>query len=245
MSNSSPLSSSILAVSIVISSGLLGYGMYKSTNLFRQMDRRVSAKGLVERIEKADRATLNFTFTFKSANRADLYEQLIPLKKKLIEHYTKLGFEANNLTMQSPSVRDITTEYNRQNTQTVTEPFIMTVVFNLSTRNVELAQETLNKAFELTAENIPITDASVVYHLERFASMRAGLIEEATRNAREVAEGFSKTTGSKIGGIRTATQGPIQILSPDALPTDTWSNEASSMLKKIRLVSTIDFYITD
>lgn len=246
MSTSSPVSTGIIAISVIAASALLGYSIYQSTNLFRQMDRRVSAKGLVERIEKADRATLNFTFTLKSANRADLYAQLIPLKKQLVAHFTKLGFEEKNLTMQSPNVRDLTTEYNNQNTTKAhAEPFVMSVVFTLSTRNVDLAQETQSKAFDLTADNIPITDASVVYHLERFPSMRAGLIEEATRNAREVAEGFSKTTGSKIGGIRNATQGPIQILSPDALPTDTWSNEASSMMKKIRLVSTIDFYIKD
>jgi len=243
----SPLSAAVTVISVVAASSILGYSLYKSTDHFRQMERYVSAKGLVERIEKADRATLHLTFTLKGNNRAELYAQLIPLKQKLIEHFTKSGFQEKDMTLQSPTVRDITTEYNSQNNPAPTEPFVMTVNFKLSTSNVDLAQTTQSKAFDLISENVPITDSSVTYHLERFPSMRAGLIEAATRNAREVAEGFSKTTGSKIGGIRTATQGPIQILSPDALPTDSvsWSNEASSLMKKIRLVSTIDFYIMD
>jgi hypothetical protein len=62
------------------------------------------------------------------------------------------------------------------------------------------------------------------------------MIEEATRNAREVAEKFAKDSGSKLGKIKKASQGQFSI-------TDRDSN--TPHIKKVRVVSTIEYYLSD
>ena len=72
---------------------------------------------------------------------------------------------------------------------------------------------------------------------------------EATRSARAAAEQFALDSHSQLGPIRRANQGVFEIMggdtaggrdtAGDGIPTD---DQASSE-KKVRLVSTVDYYL--
>jgi hypothetical protein len=62
------------------------------------------------------------------------------------------------------------------------------------------------------------------------------MIEEATRNARESARKFADDSDSKLGKIRRASQGQFSIEDRDA---------STPHIKKVRVVSTIDYYLAD
>ena len=62
------------------------------------------------------------------------------------------------------------------------------------------------------------------------------MIEEATKNAREAAEKFARDSGSKVGKIKSANQGYFSITDLD---------QNSGVMKKVRIVSTLEFYIED
>ena len=60
------------------------------------------------------------------------------------------------------------------------------------------------------------------------------MIEEATRNAREVAEKFAADSDSRLGKIRSARQGQFSISDRD-------SNNPH--IKNVRVVSTLEYYL--
>ena len=66
--------------------------------------------------------------------------------------------------------------------------------------------------------------------------IKPDMIQEATRNAREVAEKFAKDSQSRLGRIKQARQGQFSINNRD-------SN--TPHIKKVRVVSTITYYLTD
>ena len=57
--------------------------------------------------------------------------------------------------------------------------------------------------------------------------------EEATRNAREVANKFAQDSGSELGGIKNANQGQFSIDSEETTP----------QINKIRVVTTVDYIL--
>ena len=67
-------------------------------------------------------------------------------------------------------------------------------------------------------------------------NIKPAMIEEATRNAREVAEKFAHDSGSKLGKIKRASQGQFSIDDRD-------SN--TPYIKKVRIVSTVEYYLVD
>ena len=60
------------------------------------------------------------------------------------------------------------------------------------------------------------------------------MIEEATKNAREVADKFAKDSGSKLGKIKTANQGTFTIEDRDSNTPE---------IKKIRVVTSVTYYL--
>ena len=66
--------------------------------------------------------------------------------------------------------------------------------------------------------------------------LKPAMIEEATRNARAVAEKFAGDSRSVLGKIRSAWQGQFSIQDRDA---------TTPHLKRIRVVSTIEYYLSD
>ncbi len=62
------------------------------------------------------------------------------------------------------------------------------------------------------------------------------MIEEATAMAREVAEKFAQDSKSKLGRIKSASQGQFSISPRD---------KNNPHLQKIRVVSTVTYYLSD
>ena len=79
-------------------------------------------------------------------------------------------------------------------------------------------------------------DGQIRYEYTSLNSIKPEMIGEATKNARAAAEQFANDSGSKVGKIRTATQGWFSI------------NDATVGLeqkKNVRVVTTVEFILTD
>jgi len=66
--------------------------------------------------------------------------------------------------------------------------------------------------------------------------IKPAMIEEATRNARETATKFAADSASSLGKIRRASQGQFTIQDRDA---------STPHIKRVRVVSTIEYYLQD
>jgi hypothetical protein len=62
------------------------------------------------------------------------------------------------------------------------------------------------------------------------------MIKEATTKAREVALKFAEDSKSRLGKIKQASQGQFSITSRD---------RNNPHIKKIRVVSTVEYYLSD
>jgi hypothetical protein len=80
------------------------------------------------------------------------------------------------------------------------------------------------------------------------------MITEATRNARASADRFAADSGSQVGAIRSANQGVFSISAANAGGTADAGDEGgynadqeanASIMKKVRVVSTIDYYLVN
>ena len=67
-------------------------------------------------------------------------------------------------------------------------------------------------------------------------ALKPAMIEEATRNARQAAEKFAKDSDSSLGKIKRASQGQFSIEDRDG---------STAHIKKVRVVSTVDYFLAD
>jgi hypothetical protein len=65
------------------------------------------------------------------------------------------------------------------------------------------------------------------------------MIAAATKDARHAADQFAKDSETEVGQIRKATQGYFSVEPLDANP----SGGNSSLYQKVRVVSTVEFFL--
>jgi uncharacterized protein len=78
-------------------------------------------------------------------------------------------------------------------------------------------------------------------------ALKPDMITEATRNARSSADRFAADSGSQVGSIRSASQGVFSISAADSVSTggDGGGGDSgdSSIMKTVRVVATVDYYL--
>ena len=70
--------------------------------------------------------------------------------------------------------------------------------------------------------------------------LKPEMVAEATANARKAALEFARQSGSRLGGIRRASQGVFEILPRDAAPGIM---QEGQMQKTLRVVATVEYLL--
>jgi hypothetical protein len=83
---------------------------------------------------------------------------------------------------------------------------------------------------------IVINNNYASYEFTGLNNIKPQMIENATKNARAAAEKFAKDSESKLGKIRNASQGVFSI---------DYRDENTPHIKKVRVVTTVDFALED
>ncbi|MBB5344268.1 hypothetical protein HDF10_002247 [Edaphobacter lichenicola] len=87
------------------------------------------------------------------------------------------------------------------------------------------------------------------YQFTGLNALKPDMITEATRNARASADRFAADSGSQVGSIRSANQGVFSISAAEsgAAAGDEGdgggTNADASIMKKVRVVATVDYYL--
>ncbi len=74
------------------------------------------------------------------------------------------------------------------------------------------------------------------YLFQGLNEIKPEMVEEATRNARVVAEKFAADSESRLGKLKSAAQGQFTVEDRD-------SNNPH--IKRVRVVSTLEYYLAD
>jgi hypothetical protein len=106
--------------------------------------------------------------------------------------------------------------------------------------DVDLVRKTLESVVDLGKQGIAISgedyQAKTVFMFTKLNELKPAMIEEATKNARAVAEKFAQDSKSRLGKIRSARQGQFSIQDRDS---------GTPHMKRVRVVSTIAYYLSD
>ncbi|MEQ9468222.1 MAG: SIMPL domain-containing protein [Ekhidna sp.] len=236
MSNQSLLPSILISVSVI----LAGYFVGQTYVAGKKLDRTVTVKGLAEREVQADIATWPLELTVSGNELGQLQKTLETQTKILEDFFADLEFTQDELTVGAPTIQDNRALlYGGQNAYNQ-DRYISKVDFNLRTTKLNKMSEAMYKIPTIIGQGLVIgsknTWQPVQYIYTKLNDIKPEMIEEATKNAREAAEKFARDSGSKVGKIKSANQGLFSIMDLDP---------NSGVMKKVRIVSTLEFYIED
>lgn len=224
----------ILASAIIVASFLVAGGLKH----LRDASRMVSVRGFSERVVPADRVVWPIHFSLTAGDLTSLQRDLDLRRQSIREFLLSAGFDSSEVSSPVPQITD------REATG-YAEPYrgprysaLATVL--LRSGKVALVQKTQARSGELVAKGIALNvenwEMRTQFLFTKLDSIKPAMIREATRNARSAAQQFAEDSESKVGHIMKATQGLFTIED---------DNPASPELKRVRVVTVVDYELKD
>ncbi len=228
----------ILGTFVFFGLSALGYYIASSPTKFKQYERSVVVKGLSEREVPANVVIWPIRFSAASNSIESLYQSLQRDTDRILSFLEANGFADSAVTVAPPSVIDkVAQNYGSQNIEL---RYTAQQTITVYSDQIERVRQTKSKLADLGKNGIVLAandyESTTEYIFTGLNGLKPAMVEEATRNAREVALKFAKDSDSVLGKIRKASQGQFTITDRD---------KNNPHLKKVRVVSTIEYYLSD
>lgn len=232
----------VLAAGIAAGGFLAGNGFARG----RAAQPFVTVKGVAERDVSADLAIWPLRVVaadndLGSAN-ARVQKSVDEIRSFLQRH----GIDPSNVSLQDFSVADAAT--NQYQTQRAEARYVIHETVVVRSEHPDKVLAASQQVAELVNAGVVLSSAGgygaggPTFIFSGLTRLKPEMIAEATANARRGAEQFAKDSGGHLGGMRRANQGVFVIQARDQAPGIA---EQSQMQKTVRVVSTIEYYLTD
>lgn len=237
MNTETRISSAILggavAIGLAVGGYFIGHGLLKA----RSSERFVTVKGLAEREVKADLAIWPLVFAVTADDLVTLQARADDGARK-IRAFLERDFKDEPVSASAPRVQDREAQGVMRDRANLSR-YVAEVTVTLRTSHVDAVKAALEGSGELVKQGVAIVqnyEARTDYLFTQLDEIKPEMIATATKDARHAAEQFASDSGSKVGAIRHAQQGYFTIEDRDPF---------SPEFKKVRVVTTVEFFLLD
>ena len=228
------IEASILAIGFII----LGFLLKTSADNFSNKDRYVSVKGLSEMEFPADKVTCPLVFKEIGDDLLKIYTNVNAKNDTIVAFLKAKGINEKDINISAPEIVDLQAE--RYGNERPPYRYNVTSVITITSSDVPKIKALITQQSELLKKGIAIISGDyryqINYEFTKLNDVKPKMIEEATKNARATAEKFASDSDSKLGKIKNANQGQFSIVDRDSNTPD---------IKRVRVVTTVDYYLED
>lgn len=228
---------------LIIALGLLfvgffpGYYYYKSKFNYNA----VTVKGLAEQDVEANLAIWEIKYVATGNDLVETKNNLENQTIAVINFLHENGFSDSEIELGGTDTNDLMANPYRGN-DAITSRFIITKSITVRSNQVHNVAETYTRAGDLINSGVVFEnryDSPVSYIFTKLNDIKPQMLELATKNARQAALEFAKSSDSKVGKIHSANQGVFSILPRD----NANAPESQQINKKVRVVATVEYFL--
>lgn len=231
-------SATTCGVLIAIGLLLLGVQVKKGLNSISDNQRVVTVRGLSEKEVSANKVTWPIVSKEVGNDLPSIYNNIEKTNAAIMQFLKANGIKDNEISINAPQVVDM--QADRYNSNPLPYRYNVTNVLVVTSSQVELVRKLIEQQTQLLKQGIAIVAGDyqyqTTYEYTELNSVKPAMIADATKNAREAANKFAEDSESKLGKIKTASQGQFSIEDRD---------QYTPYIKRIRVVSTIVYYLKD
>lgn len=229
----------VIGVSILLGLVILGYFLSSAAISVKEYERSVTVKGLAEQEHIADIVIWPIQFT-EAGNTLDGTYTSLDNSANLVRSFLEgQGIQPDEISFSTPFLTDKSAQ-RYGGMENYEFRFVATQTATVYSENVENVREIMSQLVELGKQGVTLSgdeyQVRPEYLFTRLNEIKPEMIEQATVEARRVAQKFAEDSNSKLGKIKRASQGQFSIMDRD---------NNNPHIKKVRVVSTIVYYLSD
>ena len=222
----------IMGTSIIIAAFVLGLMMVFTVKTLKSFDDTVSVRGLCEREVPADRVAYRISYSEKANSLSEVRSLIDHHSKAIIAKLKEAGIDDSEIFAGTPSMDD---RYSWSNDiSRITYRYNASQSINVFTSKMDVITKLQNTLETDLLKDDILVSGYADYQFLGLNEIKPAMIAESLEKARESAEEFAKNSHSKIGKMRTASQGYFEVNDLD---------ETTPQMKKVRVVTTVEYYL--
>jgi len=231
-----------------------GWVLGSEIKAIKLADRYVTVKGLVERTVKSDTAIWPITFKEAGNDLPGVFAKSEQDKAAVLKFCTAQGITQQEISVGQIQVTD--KQVNEYGNNAAGPRYIVQQTVTVQSSDVDKIARAGEKTAQLVQAGIVVGggygQGGISYKFTGLNALKPDMITEATRNARASADRFAADSGSQVGSIRSANQGVFSISAANASVVNASDEDAgggadaqadASLMKKVRVVATVDYYL--
>ena len=229
-----------LAIGLIVST-VLAMNTVERVKLANQT---IMVKGCAEKLIDSDVIAWSASFSAQGSQTADAYKKLKKDLSTVLDYLRKEGVPDEVITVSSISTRELY-ERDAQGRRTdIIRGYRLSHSVHVRSSELEKISRISRECTDLIETGVEIDSSSPQYFYTGFDKLKLEMLGKAARDARKRAEQLAKDSGSKVGPLRSTSQGVFQITSADSTEVSNYGvYNTISWTKKIRAVVTVHYSI--
>ena len=215
----------ILGICLIISALIASYTFY----LVRTPEDTLSVTGSVKEKVTSDLAkwTSNFSRTVPAEDLILGYDQMKADQDKVLEFFLDNGFEEGDVII-SPVFMEQLYMYDPN----APKENVLRQIVTIQASDVDKITYMAKNTQKLIDVGVIFSTQSLEYYYTKLPELRISLIPDAINDAKLRAQKIAEGSGKKIGAIKSANLGVVQVLPVNSTEVSDWGTYDTSTIEK-------------
>lgn len=229
-----------LALGLVLSSVILGWSYMH----VKKGDEAVAVTGSARKRIKSDLVVWSAGVSSQAPKLADAYRELSANVPRIKQYLIGKGVAENQMTISAISSRTLHGRDQNGNESSEITGYSLSQQIEVRSNDVDRIAQIAREATELINQNILLDSTAPQYFYTKLSDLKVEMLGQAAKDAKTRAEQIAASTGNKIGSLRSAKMGVMQITAADSTEvSDEGISDTSAIEKDVTAVVNISFAI--
>ncbi|MBC7808679.1 MAG: SIMPL domain-containing protein [Akkermansiaceae bacterium] len=234
------MAAGILAAGLVLSTMIGVWGMTQ----VKQADQTIVVTGSAKKRITSDKVIWKAGISFQAPRLQDAYVALRVNMPRVRSYLLSKGVKPGEIKLSAIESQTITARGPNGEDTGRLSGFSLKQSIEVRSNDVARVEKLSREATELINQGILLESYPPQYVYTKLADVKQSMLAEAAKDAKARAEKVAASVGSRIGGVRSARMGVLQITPADSNDvSDSGMNDTSSVDKDITSVVSVTFAV--
>jgi hypothetical protein len=230
-----------LALGVIISTAIGARALVR----VKSDDQTIGVTGSAKRRIRSDLVVWSASVSYKSDSMQGAYKSIAGATPRVVEYLKQRGIKPAEIVVDAIETKPLYAhdKEGRPLEETVVG-YTMSQRIEVRSSDVDRVTDVSRQATELINQGIMLESAAPEYHYTRIGELKIQMLHEAAKDTRVRAEQIAHATGAKLGPLRSARMGVMQINPADSTETSSeGNNDVTSLDKDVIAVVTSNFQL--
>ncbi len=229
-----------LAIGLVLSSLIFGW-FYSNA---KKGDEAVTVTGSARKRIKSDLVVWSAGISYQAPQLSDAYRSLSENIPRVKQYLIGKGIAENQITISSISTQTLKKQDENGGETSEITGYSLRQQIEVRSNEVDKIAQIAREATELINQGILIESNAPQYNYTQLGDLKIAMLGEAAKDAKTRAEKIADSTGNKIGAVRSARMGVMQITAADSTEvSDAGISDSTTIDKDVTAVVNISFAV--